>query len=262
MKLTIGIATYNRNIMLKNLLMSICGLTKRHDIEVLVINDGGAEGKNIETFCKLIKQDGTNIRFIDRQENWNIFRTRYQLLTEATGDLFMFIDDDDYMDTITLHEWLTNLEYHLETEPESYPEYLSTIDAWIFNLVEFHHKQSGPGGEYHNRRSYYSTKTKLPFSLNAVIYNLKKLRVNLPLLKENIDKIENHKQNIGEDIFCAYWLTGGTKKPEVVVENGTLTILNYDMSNEHMAFVDRDKNYVPAVGTMRMYTTKYHESCL
>lgn len=260
MRLTIAIATYNRNVMLKNLLMSISGLTKRHDIEVLVINDGGSEGKNIETFCSFLKKDGTNIRFIDRQENLNIFRTRLQLLKEATGDLLMFIDDDDFMDTITLHEWLNKIEYHLETESESYPQYISTVDAWIFDMIEFNHKQSGPGGSYLRRREYYATKTKLPFSLNSVIYNLNKLRVNLPLLEENVNKIEDHHKNIGEDIFCAYWLTGGTKNPNVVIEDGVLTLINYDMSNEHMAFTDRETNYVPGVGTMRMYTNKFHKT--
>lgn len=254
MKLTIGIATYNRNTMLKNLLMSILGLTRDHDIEVLVANDGGEGGNIIKNFCGMLTKAGMDIKFFDFKENRNVFWMRYELLSRATGSLFMFIDDDDFMDTITLHRWLDNIHYHLDTEHESYPEYIAGIDAFVFNLEEFHHRANNPAVEYHNRREYYSTKTKLPYSLNAVIYNLDKLRDNLPLLLENIQKIEDHKKNIGEDVFCAYWLLGGKEaKPNVKLEQGTITILNYDMTNEHMAFVNRDTNYVPGVNSMRRY---------
>lgn len=238
MKLTIAIATYNRNTMLKNLLMSICALTRRHNIELLIVNDGGSGGKIINSFCELLKQDGTNVRFIDRSENLNIYRTRYQLLSEATGDYFMFIDDDDFLDIITIHEWLNKGEFE-------------DVDAWIFDVTTFMHNQKNPSAALYKRHN--SEKDKVQFSLNGVIFNLNKLRVNLPKLKENIDKLENHNQNIGEDIFCSYWLTGGNRNPNIIPKFDPLTIINYDKSNQHMFFTDRSTNYLPGLGSMRMY---------
>lgn len=195
----------------------------------------------------MLTKAGMDIKFFDFKENRNIFCVRYDLLSNASNELFLFLDDDDFIDSITLHNWL------IQNENKSIEE-ISAIDAFIFNLEEFHHRENSPAIEYHNRREYYSTKTKLPYSLNAVIYNLDKLRCNLPLLLENIQKIEDHKKNIGEDIFCAYWLLGGKEaKPNIKLEQGTITILNYDMTNEHMAFVNRDTNYVPGVNSMRRY---------
>lgn len=253
MKLTIGIATYNRNTMLKNLLMSILGVCRKHQIEVLVANDGGDGGPIIKNFCGMLTKAGMDIKFFDFKENRNIFCVRYDLLSNASNELFLFLDDDDFIDSITLHNWL------IQNENKSIEE-ISAIDAFIFNLEEFHHRENSPAIEYHNRQEYYRTKTKLPFSLNSVIYNLSKLKKNLPLLKENINLIENHKQNIGEDVFCSYWLLGGNKKYNVKVYTDSITLLNYNHTNEHMAFINRDKNYVPKVNSMRQYTSNPNDT--
>lgn len=261
--LTIGIATYNRSVDCKKLLIQFLPLLKKwgNKVELIVCNDGGANGDNIQAFVNMMSRYGCCIRMINRQVNKQIFETRYELLTNADSDWFMFIDDDDYVNVLTLNDWL---EYVNSLE-EGHRLHVSgrygdDVDLVSFNLVEFHHDNSSKKAEIHDRREYYKSKTKLPVSLNANILHLSKLEVNLPLLREAIDKIERHSQNIGEDVFCLYHLVGRKKDINVRIADGTLSYINYDMSNEHMAWIDRDVNYVPGVNGMRIYTNEYHKT--
>lgn len=257
-QLTIGIPTHNRNYDLKRLLLQLTSILNRYqNIEVIVLNDGGDDPANIQAMINSINKSGvmSQIKFINRAENKHIFWTRLELLEAATGDYFLFIDDDDMIDVLTLSSWIDKLNYHPFVEFSGYSKTYDSIDAFIFNIGLFRHNQTGSGSEYFDR--YSNKKTRFLWSTNSVIFNLKRLRHNLGFLRSELTKLydesKGEKLNLWDDIFTAYHLLGGNKKPNVANSRERLTIVNYDMSNYHISTDYRDTSKKDLSGKYKLY---------
>lgn len=252
--LSILIPTYNRHMMCKRLLTTLLPIMQKWhvNLEVIVANDGGDGAKAIEAQINTFTKMGCNLRFIDNKVNKGIFKMRHQLLSEANGFYAYFLDDDDYVNTVTLDSWLKLM--YLGGD-------ITNTDVFIFNMAEFSHTDSPTSGfSNQDKFQYYSTKTKLAFNLNSVIWNMDLVKRNLDILGEAIEaKLESQTKNIGEDAFCSYHIIGRAN-PNInqsdivkVVISDVLTMVDYNRSNEHMAFTDRDTNYVKGVATYRNY---------
>lgn len=89
-RITIAISTRNRAKYLRQTLESL----RRQSVppfEILILNDGGSD----ET-PELVKSSGLNIRFFS-WENQGLAASRNHLLSLASGDWILFLDDDDLL---------------------------------------------------------------------------------------------------------------------------------------------------------------------
>lgn len=240
-RLTIGIATYNRPDKLKTLIRSLYPLITTCDlIEVVICNDGGELG-DVPKFVNSINKVRPNaIKLINRKENKGIYYTRYELLSNASGRWYLSCDDDDLLDIFTVKNMLTSHCYNYNYMVQ------------IFNLVEFYHNLKDGSTFIKDMHQYYSANParKIVVGLSGSILNMDWIRHKLPMYGEFISSLVPDK-NIGEDqILIRFFFDG---KPSVKINPETLYLADYSKSDEHMMLTNMKENTIDNLKSIKTY---------
>jgi glycosyltransferase involved in cell wall biosynthesis len=128
MKVSVITATYNRPEYLQRALDSIASQTYK-DYEVVVVNDGGCSVENIITQSDIKEK----IKYIHYPDNKGLSHALNTAISNATGELIAYLDDDDLYFSHhleTLHNTLSSSNYHL-----AYSKCLWTTIDPVTNLV-------------------------------------------------------------------------------------------------------------------------------
>ena len=94
--ISIIIPVYKTEPYLRKCLDSVCGQTYR-DLEIIVVNDGSPD--NSKAVLDEYQRRDSRIRVID-QKNAGLSSARNSGLAAASGDYILFLDSDDWMDTV------------------------------------------------------------------------------------------------------------------------------------------------------------------
>ena len=95
--MSVIIPIYNKIIYLQKCIDSLIG-QDYDDLEIVAVNDGSCDGT-----ADLLKRYGDRIKLID-VENGGIAKARNIGLYNATGDLILFLDADDYYEKNTIRD--------------------------------------------------------------------------------------------------------------------------------------------------------------
>ena len=106
-KISIIIPCYNAEEYISQCLESIVNQTYSN-LEIICVNDGSID--NTLFILKKYQERDKRIKIIN-QENHGLAFTRNSSIREATGDFLMFVDNDDWIDLITVEE-LMKLDRH------------------------------------------------------------------------------------------------------------------------------------------------------
>lgn len=240
-RLTIGIATYNRPDKLKTLIRSLYPLITTCDlVEVVICNDGGELG-DVPRFVNSINKIRPNaVKLINRKENKGIYYTRYELLSNASGRWYCSCDDDDLLDVHTLSRFIWNYTS------------LSNYDIQLFNLVEFYHNLKDGSTFIKDMYQYYSANParKIAVGLSGSILNMDWIRHKLPMYGEFISSLVPDK-NIGEDqVLIRYFFDGN---PTVKIQQEILYLADYSKSDEHMMLTNMKENTIDNLKSIKTY---------
>lgn len=104
MKVSIIIPVYNQEKYIGRCIDSVLNQTMT-DFELILINDGSTD-KSLEILKKYEKKD-KRIKIID-QKNMGVAKTRNKGIALARGEFIALVDNDDYLDTDYLEEFLKN----------------------------------------------------------------------------------------------------------------------------------------------------------
>ena len=105
-KVTIVVTAYNVEKYIEKCLQSVEKQTYTN-YEVFVVDDGSSDrtGMLAEEFCK----GKDNYQYV-RQENAGVSVARNNGIDRATGAFIMFVDGDDYLDTIAVQEYVMTID--------------------------------------------------------------------------------------------------------------------------------------------------------
>lgn len=99
-KISIIVPVYNSRQYLERSIDSILGQTY-HNIELLLIDDESSDGS--EEICDRYAEKDSRVRVI-HQKNGGCTAASLTGLSAASGDYYMFVDSDDYIDADTIRE--------------------------------------------------------------------------------------------------------------------------------------------------------------
>lgn len=99
-KISIIVPVYNTGLFLRQCLDSICNQTFK-DIEVIVVNDGSTDN-SAEIIHEYVKKDKRIV--VIEQENQGLSAARNSGLSKCSGKYVMFVDSDDWIDTVTCEQ--------------------------------------------------------------------------------------------------------------------------------------------------------------
>lgn len=105
-KVSALIPVYKVKDYIERCLISICENTIIEDCEIILLNDKSPDNSfeiAREVLAKYPRLK-SNIKFIEHTENTGIAQTRNDLLNEASGEYFIFIDSDDYIEKTYLED--------------------------------------------------------------------------------------------------------------------------------------------------------------
>lgn len=97
--ITIGILTYKRNILLENLLSSLCSniaLIEGVGVPVVVVDNSG-EDLALEVVERFKDANEINMTFVSNQERQTIPQGRNNIIKEAKTDWLLILDDDQWL---------------------------------------------------------------------------------------------------------------------------------------------------------------------
>ncbi len=106
-KVSIIVPVYNVEKHIEKCLQSLVNQTM-NDIEIIIVNDGTIDNSE-EIINKYIEKYSDIIKYY-KKENTGLSDTRNYAVTKAKGQYIMFVDSDDYIDTMLLE----NLEDYME----------------------------------------------------------------------------------------------------------------------------------------------------
>lgn len=92
-KVSLVIPVYNLENVLSNCLETVCSQTYP-ELEILLIDDGSLDGSG--AICRSFAEKDSRIRYL-HHDNHGVSYTRNRGIREATGELLMFIDGDDWV---------------------------------------------------------------------------------------------------------------------------------------------------------------------
>lgn len=102
---SVCIATYKREKLLENLLLSLTKQALPHNIKIeIIVTDNNPIGSAKEIFNKFSNTDTISFKYFIQPQK-NISLTRNISVENATGDFICFIDDDETAD----ENWISNL---------------------------------------------------------------------------------------------------------------------------------------------------------
>src|SRR5574344_584945 len=106
-KVSIIVPVYNVEKHIEKCLQSLVNQTM-NDIEIIIVNDGTIDNSE-EIINKYIEKYSDIIKYY-KKENTGLSDTRYYAVTKAKGQYIMFVESDDYIDTMLLE----NLEDYMK----------------------------------------------------------------------------------------------------------------------------------------------------
>lgn len=104
---TIGIPTFNRETFLRQAVASALAQTYGN-LEVVVCDNASTDGT--EAFCRSIAAHDQRVRYIRQAENVGALGNFESSLANAQGEYFMWLADDDWLDTNYIAECVRVLE--------------------------------------------------------------------------------------------------------------------------------------------------------
>ena len=138
MKISILTPTYNRKKLLKRLYNSLLENSKCEvDIEWLIMDDGSTDNTK-EIVKEFIKENKIKIKYY-KQENQGKMSAINNLVTEATGDLIIDCDSDDYF---------TNNAF--EIIKEEYNKYKKEENIYGLCFLKYDQNNNNMGNEFKN----------------------------------------------------------------------------------------------------------------
>lgn len=138
MKISILTPTYNRKKLLKRLYNSLLENSKYEvDIEWLIMDDGSTDNTK-ETVKEFIKENKIKIKYY-KQKNQGKMSAINKLVTEATGDLIIDCDSDDYF---------TNNAF--EIIKEEYNKYKNEENIYGLCFLKYNQNNNNMGNEFKN----------------------------------------------------------------------------------------------------------------
>lgn len=105
-KISVIVPVYNKKEYLPECIESILGQTYQN-IELILVDDGSADGS--DQICEAYAQKDARVRLI-RQANAGPTAACVTGMKQATGDYYMFVDSDDYIESITLQKMAEYLQ--------------------------------------------------------------------------------------------------------------------------------------------------------
>jgi glycosyltransferase involved in cell wall biosynthesis len=114
-KISVIVPTYNRPGLLQRTLASILDQSYE-SIETIVVNDAGDKGaEEVVGFFSGSENFGKSFDYFENKENKGLAGTRNVAMEKATGDYFVFLDDDDILLPYAL-EFRMNMMEKLDAE--------------------------------------------------------------------------------------------------------------------------------------------------
>ena len=193
-KISIIVPIYNVASYLERALNSIINQTYKN-IEIILVNDGSPD--NSEEICLEYLNKDDRIRYI-KQENAGLSAARNTGMRESTGDYFIFIDSDDYINANFVEELYATL---LQTD--------SDIAVCDFRVVcdepaDISKKENGLIQEYSKTKKYCN------------LYNRKSLATivawNKIYKKQLFDNIKYPVGKVHEDEYVIHYLLENAQK--------------------------------------------------
>lgn len=138
MKISILTPTYNRKKLLKRLYTSLLENSKYEvDIEWLIMDDGSTDNTK-EIVKEFIKENKIKIKYY-KQENQGKMSAINKLVTEATGDLIIDCDSDDYF-----------THNAFEIIKEEYNKYKNEENIYGLCFLKYDQNNNNMGNEFKN----------------------------------------------------------------------------------------------------------------
>lgn len=107
-KVSVIIPVYNAEKYIEKCVTSLVNGTYKN-IEVILINDASCD--NSFFLCNQLKQQYSCIRLLNNEQNRGVSHTRNRGLQEATGELIMFTDSDDWVEANYIQDMVK--QYHI-----------------------------------------------------------------------------------------------------------------------------------------------------
>lgn len=184
-KVTIIIPVYNSEKYISRCLDSVVNQSHKN-IEILVINDGSSD--NSLKILKKYEKKYNNIKVIDK-ENEGVAITRNMGIKLATGDYIMFIDNDDFIDSDYLENYINSA--------------CNDVDIVMGGYRRINEK---------NKVLFYETLQNTEWSKYIIMAPWAKLYKKEFLIKNNIEFLS---YKIGEDVY--FNLLAYSKKPKIKI---------------------------------------------
>ena len=129
-KFSIIVPIYNKEKYIERCIKSILNQTMQ-DFEIIILNDGSTD-KSEEVLLKYINKNKEKIIYF-KQDNHGIAQTRNNAIEKVTGEYFLFIDADDYIE----NNLLEKLNYITIEEKIDIVKYkMNVIDAENVKKIE------------------------------------------------------------------------------------------------------------------------------
>ncbi|MBQ0798497.1 MAG: glycosyltransferase family 2 protein [Porticoccaceae bacterium] len=135
---TVGIPTYNRADMLRRSIDSVL----RQDyaqIEVLISDNFSTD--NTQSVCQQFCEKDRRVRYVQQSSNIGASANFKDVLTRASGEYFMWLGDDDWIDSAYVSSCVSLLASDLDTAlvsgaPQYYSEGKKVSEGKMFNLEQ------------------------------------------------------------------------------------------------------------------------------
>lgn len=180
---SVVVTCYNHEKYIVQCLESIFNQTYTN-IELFVFNDGSVDNSGSIIECTLMRSPFSNTKFI-QQENIGLVATRNKAFEYISGDYFLFVDSDNFLEQNYIYEMLNVAQVH--SSEIVYPKVIDAetkkliLDARDFNLEQLYienYIESCSLVRNHNdsniKYDYYLNYKKLEdydFFLNLIVNN-------------------------------------------------------------------------------------------
>lgn len=117
MKLSVLTPVYNQEELV---IRELDALPRRHDIEVLVCDDGSTDNTLANLLAYRDEHPDLNLQVYSNGRNLGVAYTKNKLLDKAIGKYFHIHDSDDYVDTVRYNDMIDGL---------------ADADVYVMNLI-------------------------------------------------------------------------------------------------------------------------------
>ena len=194
-KVSILIPAYNVEKYIARCLDSVVGQTFK-DIEIIIVNDGSTDG-TASIIDEYASRD-SRIRVVNHPENCGLMWARKTCIEAATGDYLMFVDSDDYLDSMICETLLAKAE----------EEGADLVVCGVNEVLA-----DGKLKPYYNKLSYGGSSGSFMRSmlLGELWHSLWAKLFERRIFVDSVIPFEK-KLNKGEDMIIMYAIAGNVRK--------------------------------------------------